>query len=77
MFQIVCNALCRMRCSSPSRALVNPQDDMDSLDDFGALKPMASLEAVEGSAAAQGNDECDIEDFLTDDDEDDVISDAF
>ncbi|CDF39906.1 unnamed protein product [Chondrus crispus] len=35
---------------------------------------MASLEAVEGSAAAQGNDECDIEDFLTDDDEDDVVT---
>ena len=73
MLQIVKNALCQMRCSSPSRALVNRQDDRDPLDDFDALEPMELLETVECIATAHVNDECDIADFLTDDDEDDVV----
>ena len=73
MLQIVRNALCQMPCSSPSRAPVNPQDDRDSLEDFDALEPMAPLDTVECIAAAHVNDECDIADFLTDDDEDDVV----
>ena len=62
-----------MRCSSPSRAPVNPQDERHSLDDFDAFEPMAPLEAVKGIAAAHPNDECDIVDFLMDDEEDDVL----
>lgn len=67
------NKIFQIHCSSPSRAPDNQQDTMNSLDGFDALEQMAPLEVVKGRAVAQGKNECDVADFLTDDDDDEVV----